>query len=108
YLFAPALDCHSGDVPDLRAQVKVDHVLAFASPELGTCGRRVHYQDSIPPSVAPYLSERVIGGGVHGTMRHRRFLRPVADVRRGRFAPQRVPPPASGPNLRGDIPWRNR
>jgi hypothetical protein len=94
-LFAPALDCHSGHVPDLRARVKVDHVLAFSSPELRERGRCVPYQDPIPPAVAPYLHLRVIGAGFHQTMPNGDFVCQVADVRQGKFAPQRVPPPAA-------------
>lgn len=94
-LFAPALDCHTGAVPDLGAKVMVDHVVAFASPELGERGEPVRYQDAIPPAVAPYLCGRVIGEGFHKRMPNGDFVCRVADVRRGLFKPQRALPPAA-------------
>jgi hypothetical protein len=94
-LFAPALDCHTGAVPDLHAKVTVDHMVAFGSPELGENGKCVRYHDTIPPAVAPYLCERVIGGGFHKRMPNGDFVCRVADVRRGLFKPQRALPPAA-------------
>lgn len=35
-LFLPALDCHTGDVPNLRARVSLDHTIAVGSYRLDT------------------------------------------------------------------------
>jgi hypothetical protein len=94
-LFAPALDCHTGKVPDLRATVKVDHAMVFASPELADKGLHVSYEDDIPATVAPFVSERVIGSYFHKKLPNGDFVCDVADVRRGLFSPRRELPPAA-------------
>src|SRR5687768_9616408 len=58
-LFLPALDWHTGDVPNLDANVYVDHVLAVGSNALKN-GAKVWY-GQIKPDVARYLQPTVIG-----------------------------------------------
>lgn len=94
FLFAPALDCHTGDVPDLRAQVKVDHTLvvgAGAAPN--GRGARVHYQDEIPAHIKPYLPNRVIGGQLRLMMSNGDFVFRTDQVEEGIFQPMRLLPP---------------
>ena len=82
-LFAPALDCHTGDVPNLKASVYVDHTVAFgvAGAEIGSA---VRYTDpSIPANVRPLLVDKVVGGKLDGNYQngdfdYRRLLPPGA------------------------------
>jgi hypothetical protein len=91
-LFAPALDCHSGDVPDLDAHVTVNHTVAWGSDRMrqeGTEQELVSYQDVVPAAVRPYLTPRVIGEVYAGKMPNGDFVFPVRQVRKGGY--ERVP-----------------
>ena len=63
-LFLPAVDCHTGDVPNLDAHVAVDHVIAVGSHRMSG-GQRVIYRDTVPKPVAPYLRPTLIGRAVY-------------------------------------------
>jgi hypothetical protein len=93
-LFLPALDCHTGDVPDRDADVKVDHVLAVGSHRMKESDfiARVHYRDRIPAAIAPYLRERLIGGRFRRSMPNGDFVCKLSDVIRGEFEPIRTRP----------------
>jgi hypothetical protein len=84
WLFAPAVDCHTGAIPDLGADVMTDHWVMLGSSSLHE-GMPVRYSDSIPPDVASYLPERVIGGSFMRRMPNGDFLARVEEVRRGRL-----------------------
>jgi hypothetical protein len=118
-LFAPALDCHSGAVPDLGAQVKVDHTVAVSSYLMdedgfwkGTRGEkgayleqgaRVHYIDSLPASVQPYLCRHAVGSTYEKRMRNGDFVCSVKKLREGVYGGKGVlrrvgPPGAPAPS----------
>jgi hypothetical protein len=69
-LFLPALDCHTGDVPDVEAHVRVDHVVAVASYRMAGGGRVPVAPASVQPFVCPY----VLGERYHGTMPNGDFV----------------------------------
>lgn len=87
YFQLPALDCHTGGVPDLEAQVAVDHWVLLSSDDMSP-GRShaVHYTDSVPASVQAFLPQRVIGQRFSGRMRNGDFGIGLSDVREGRTA----------------------
>jgi hypothetical protein len=89
-LFLPTLDGHTGDVPNLRAQVGVDHTLAVSSYQMIN-GTRVSYTDNIF-SLEPYLAREVIGNKYNEKMPNGDFMCNLNDVREGRFTPMRIPP----------------
>ena len=90
-LFLPALDRHTGEVPDLSAHVRVDHVVAVGSHRLAG-GQRVRYQDGIPTAVVPYLRPSVIGRRYGGHLPNGDFVCRVDEVAEGKFAPVRNKP----------------
>jgi hypothetical protein len=91
-LFLPGLDGHTGGVPDLSAEVAVDHTLAVGS-HLLVDEWPVEYRDRVPQSVAQYLPASVIGKRHAKRKRNGDFVCDVRDVRRGKFKPQRIAPP---------------
>jgi hypothetical protein len=91
-LFAPALDCHTGDVPDLDADVTVNHTVAWGSDRMrkeGPTQQRVRYQDRVPDAIQPYLTRWIIGRVYAGKMPNGDFVFPVRQVRKGGY--ERVP-----------------
>jgi len=70
-LFYPALDCHSGGVPDLDTEVLVEHEL-FAE---GTDSEQIYYRDDIPLITSRYLPERVTADAFQGPMINGDFVR---------------------------------
>ncbi|TSC83247.1 MAG: hypothetical protein G01um101419_77 [Parcubacteria group bacterium Gr01-1014_19] len=66
--FAPALDCHTGDVPDLTALVDVDHTIVTSMKTEKFIGSPVFYRDQerISPEVRAYLPEKVEGRMIQG------------------------------------------
>lgn len=67
WLFAPALDAHDGEPPHLRAEVTVDHHVAFGST-LDPFGNEVHYDAPVPGIARGLLPTRVRGARLTGTM----------------------------------------
>lgn len=93
FLFAPALDSHTGGVPDLNAQVKLDHTLVVSSYFMEG-GHEVHYTDGeISPKLRQTLPKRVFGSQFHTTARNGDFVVRVQDLAAGKFDPKRLPPP---------------
>lgn len=92
FLFAPALDCHTGRVPDLSEKVAVDHtvVVAARDPRYGV---RVRYTDEIPGRIRPYIAENVIGEQFDAIMDNGDFVFRLKDLRQGEFRPKRLQPP---------------
>lgn len=90
-LFLPALDCHTGDIPDLNAIVEVDHVIAVGSSQM-LGGQRVQYRDVASASVQPYLCKKVIGARFRRGMKNGDFKCKLKDVRNGKFSANRCPP----------------
>src|SRR5262249_48732233 len=115
-LFAPALDCHSGAVPDLSAGVTVDHTVAVGShvldqdgfwerargKELGSAledGTRVRFRDATPQKARPFLCNHVVGSTYGGTLPNGDLLCSVERLRQGACLGaeliRRVPPPGA-------------
>ncbi len=74
WLFAPALDAHDGEPPDLDADVLLDHHVAFGST-LDPIGNEVSYTDQIPRAARELLPARVRGTRLTGTMPNGDFWR---------------------------------
>jgi len=100
YLFAPALDCHTGELPDLTAEVSVDHTL-IAGSSIMEGGWRVDFSDRLSPGISRYLVRRIVGDWsgrddeIPDRLRNGDFIFPLGVVRAGLFAYARVPPPAA-------------
>jgi hypothetical protein len=88
-LFAPAIDCHTGDIPDLGALVDVDHWVIFGASEIEG-GAEVSYSDRIPDEVSRYLPERVIGAELRRRMPNGDFVADASDVRRAELEVRRA------------------
>jgi hypothetical protein len=98
----PAVDCHTGGVPDLRAAVLTDHWVLFGTDEAGPeWGLPVLYMnrasmDGCP--AAPFLPDRVIGMPFRGLQPNGDFVIPYEDVLSGnlrtlhRLTPGWAPP----------------
>ena len=63
----PAIDCHTGGVPDLEESVQVDHWVFVASDNMQN-GSTVHYQDEAAQSkvMGTFLPKKVVGREFHG------------------------------------------
>lgn len=84
-IFLPALDSHTGDIPDLRAYVQRDHAIVVGSCCDMTYGEEVRYTDTIPPSIKAYLVPEVVGvPSLHGEWPNGDFFYNVNHVRDGR------------------------
>ncbi|MDP3769991.1 MAG: hypothetical protein U1A25_03000 [Candidatus Sungbacteria bacterium] len=95
-LFLPALDCHTGQVPDLKAYVEVDHTVAVSSDNMSRyAGTEVTYRDSIPYLIRPYIASRVIGMKMHTNLPNGDFVFRVSDIDKGKFDPRRLLPPGA-------------
>jgi hypothetical protein len=90
HLFLPSLDCHTGDVPNLTAQVAVDHVLAVSSYQLSE-GTPVYYSQDVK-AIDSYLARFLLGGKYNTNMANGDFMFKLKDVRQGRFTPLRILP----------------
>lgn len=95
-LFFPALDAHSGEPPDLQAEVEVDHAMAVATESMRVSAD-VRYRDKVSPEVAAYLPGRVLGMHLQHHTRNGDFVFLKSDVRAGNFRPERVLPPGATP-----------
>ncbi|MCD0449933.1 hypothetical protein LO762_12135 [Actinocorallia sp. API 0066] len=68
-LVLPAIDCHTGAVPDLDAVVHTDHWVLFGSDETDPdWGTPVTYRDRLRSRLRAFLPDRVVG---------RRFQEPL-------------------------------
>ncbi|MDX2697387.1 hypothetical protein [Streptomyces ipomoeae] len=68
-LTLPALDCHSGGVPDLDAPVSVDHWVVLGTDEApADWGEPVEYDTAMRHSLRAYLPGTVIGRHFGGTL----------------------------------------
>lgn len=57
----PALDCHTGGVPDLETQVLSDHYLVFGTDDAEDWGQPVRYEDGMRHKLRAFLPDRVVG-----------------------------------------------
>ena len=76
-LFAPALDAHSGNAPDLTEHVRVDHSVVFGST-LHSRGQPVRYRREVPRHVSPFVADRVVGEEFQTALTNGDFAIPVA------------------------------
>lgn len=96
-LFLPALDCHTGDVPDLEADVAVGHVVAVSSYRL-VQGHVVDYKPTVPEHIAPYFRPFVLGERYHKFLPNGDFVCRVDEVADGKFNAERQRPPGASPS----------
>lgn len=96
-LFLPALDCHTGDVPDLEADVPVGHVVAVSSYRL-LQGYPVEYNSHVPEAVAPYLRPFVLGKRHYRHLPNGDFVCRLDEVAEGTFNAERQRPPGANPS----------
>lgn len=61
YLVFPALDCHTGGVPDIYKNVATDHWLFASDENMGGRGTRIQYSRNVPESVAKFLPRYALG-----------------------------------------------
>ena len=90
--FAPALDSHTGGVPDPKAMVDVDHAVTFMS-KAGNAPV-VAYSDALTLDVRALLPTHAIGRELKSRMRNGDFQIDKADADAGRFSVDRVAPGA--------------
>ena len=98
-LVVPALDCHSGAVPDLDAEVDVDHWVLFGTDatELPSWGAPVAYSQTPAPELREFLPACVVGRYYGGRMPNGDFAIAHADLVRGDLdRVERVRPPGAG------------
>ncbi|MFE9809815.1 hypothetical protein [Streptomyces sp. NPDC005548] len=68
-LTLPALDCHTGDVPEPGADVVVDRWVLFGTEEAPEdWGSPVDYGHDVPEDLRPFLPRRVMGEYFGGTL----------------------------------------
>lgn len=91
-LFFPAVDEHDGVVPDLKAQVGVDHVVTFSSIAMPG-GATVSYRDRLAPQLKQLLPKKVLGAKYYGTMPNGDFSVALASLNSGKCPVERVLPP---------------
>lgn len=83
FLFAPAIDGHTGNPPDLAESVEVDHRVVLGVTGSDT-GMPVNYSDALPEDVSSLLPQRVVGTGFRRVrMPNGDFVATVDSVRRG-------------------------
>lgn len=82
-ILLPALDCHTGGVPDPGALVSRDHWLLFGSDETPQeWGEPVDYPPGMRHSLRAFLPDRVTGVPVTGDLPNGDFAISYADLRR--------------------------
>lgn len=93
-LFLPALDDHTGGVPDLSANVLVNHVVAVTSYRLQQ-GNSVRYRTPVPDVVTPYLRPFVLGQRYNNYLPNGDFVCDLDRLAAGRFTTERKVPLAA-------------
>jgi hypothetical protein len=73
-LTLPALDCHTGDVPDLDSPVPVDHWVLFGTDAAPAgWGNPVKYGSGLPHRLREFLPDTVVGDYFGGGLRNGDF-----------------------------------
>lgn len=94
YLFFPGMDAHDGGVPDLNADVDVDHAIMVSSDQMAAgAGSEVDYTDHPSAALRRLLPTQVVGEVYNTQLKQGDFLFRVADVRKGVFDMSRALPP---------------
>jgi hypothetical protein len=71
----PGLDAHTGDVPNLEAQVELDHWIILGSQDQRSQRmQRVHYSEKLSPLAAALLPKYVTGKQFYGQMKNGDFV----------------------------------
>lgn len=84
YVVYPALDCHTGNAPDIYENVPIDHFLFFSNL-YAPMGTRVRYSRNVPSEVAPFLPEEITGKEFTGRMLNGDFRFLLSTMRNGIF-----------------------
>lgn len=84
YVIFPALDCHTGNAPDIYENVDTDHSLFFGGDGLNI-GQTIRYSRNVPSEVAPFLPKTGIGAQYNWKMQNGDFRFPVSEISKGRF-----------------------
>jgi len=97
FLFAPALDAHTGAIPDLSEMVWVDHTLVVSSYRMYQgLGKTVGYTDPKTSLPRRYILDRVTGRVFDGQMPNGDFVIPLHNVvEHGVCTPVRQLPPGA-------------
>lgn len=98
--FIPTLDAHDGGVPDLTAEVEVDHTIFVATNDMAASLKHsVHYSDrrdlAAPSSVIERLPSAVAGRQIRRMMRNGDIVIRRADLAAGVFRGLRALPPGA-------------
>lgn len=94
FLFFPGMDAHDGGVPDLNADVDVDHAIMVSSDKMAAgAGSEVYYTDHPSAALRSLLPTHVVGEVYNTRLRQGDFLFLVDDVRKGVYNMQRELPP---------------
>jgi len=75
-LFAPALDAHSGNAPDLTEHVRVDHSVVFGSTR-NSRGAPVRFRREVPKHITGFIADRVVGREFQTALTNGDFAIPV-------------------------------
>lgn len=95
-LMLPSLDCHTGDVPDVKAQVLVDHWIIAGSDRMPPdVGVQVRYTDGCAPEVMAFLPSRVVGRQFREMMPNGDFVIDTERVLAGDAKFLRLPAPSA-------------
>lgn len=73
-LIAPGLDCHTGGLPDLRAEVGVDHSVYFASDSMRGGHDVTYSHNPLMADLGHFLPRRVVGLKFNGRMKNGDFV----------------------------------
>lgn len=92
FLFAPAVDCHTGGVPDLYAPVDVDHTVIIGSRLGNSEGGTPFYTRSLPQPVQHWVIDRIMGYEYKERMINGDFVFSIDEVRNWNYRTGRVQP----------------
>lgn len=83
YLFAPAIDAHDGNPPDITQRVRRDHTIVFASEFSDRYLESSLYYDlaEVPVEHQWLFSRKICGAEIHGLTGNGDFVLPVDQVR---------------------------
>jgi len=105
-LFFPALDAHTGNPPDLKKMVDVDHHLFFGSYKMNK-GNPVKYSDaSMSSELKQLLPKRIYGSRIWTQMINGDFYVDTADLHSGKYLLKRKGPPFARSAMSGHGPNR--
>lgn len=83
WIVLPAVDCHTGAVPELGAPVRTDHWVIFGSDQTPPAWGSPVYTLDLPPELRDLLPERVIGTQFTGELPNGDFGMAYQDLLRG-------------------------